>query len=306
MKRNFVVMAFTALILGLCCMSCEKENNTAENTSPTLKNLKISDIKVQDGMLCFESWEQYEQTIHALAEACENHVAKYIDSIIEVLGTDDEEAINEQIAKDGFSQFTPLHDFANALRFNSMYELLEKEETEWLNNPYDSISPFDKSALERYQSALHNTNGDVMVCGKVFNPEKESDDDCKASDKLPNEFPHFWYKDKERFIKGKISTTAVSFSASTTAYYIDRYGRKILWSTKGLTVSMHGEKTTNCEYGNPVYMIPKTKHRPNLYLTYVSVFESITSWPNYINPNAQMLISDHSIDSQNGVFHLGL
>lgn len=27
MKRNFVVMAFTALILGLCCMSCEKENN---------------------------------------------------------------------------------------------------------------------------------------------------------------------------------------------------------------------------------------------------------------------------------------
>lgn len=26
MKRNFVVMAFTALILGICCMSCEKEN----------------------------------------------------------------------------------------------------------------------------------------------------------------------------------------------------------------------------------------------------------------------------------------
>lgn len=27
MKRNFVAIAFTALILGLCCMSCEKENN---------------------------------------------------------------------------------------------------------------------------------------------------------------------------------------------------------------------------------------------------------------------------------------
>lgn len=32
MKTNFVVMAFTALILGLCCMSCEKSNQNCDST----------------------------------------------------------------------------------------------------------------------------------------------------------------------------------------------------------------------------------------------------------------------------------
>ena len=235
MKRNFVVMAFTALILGLCCMSCEKENNTAENTSPTLKNLKISDIKVQDGMLCFESWEQYEQTIHALAEACENHVAKYIDSIIEVLGTDDEEAINEQIAKDGFSQFTPLHDFAASLHFNSLYNLLEKAELQWMNdvNAKPEDNPFDNVAIDRYETSLYNEYGEIVIAGETFNARCFNRPlGCKQSGHVTGNSEVFVYNDKNRYIHGRLSTNTLSISASTTLYNKKNNGSSTLWFSK--------------------------------------------------------------------------
>lgn len=35
MKRNYVVIAFTALILGLCCMSCEKEELSSTKSIPS-------------------------------------------------------------------------------------------------------------------------------------------------------------------------------------------------------------------------------------------------------------------------------
>lgn len=235
MKKNFIAITLIALFFSMALTGCEKENNTTENINPALKNLKISDIKVQDGMLCFDSWEQYEQTIHALAEACENHVANYIDSIIVVLGTDDEEAINEQIAKDGFSQFEPLHNFANALHFRSLYNLLEQAEIQWMNDisskPEDD--PFNDIDIDRYETALYNEYGDINISGKVFSAKCFSrPSGCKQSDHITGNSEVFSYNGKNRYIHGRLATTTLSISASTTLYNKKNDGRKSLWFSK--------------------------------------------------------------------------
>ena len=105
------------------------------------------------------------------------------------------------------------------------------------------------------------------------------------------------YNDKTRFIEGKLSTTAVSFSAHTTAY-TKKNGKKSLWLTRGLAVSDWGNKLSICEtvYDYTAFLMPmqgKSKHRPNLPLCYVFVFETIHQIPNYIHPYDQLLGSSH-------------
>lgn len=296
-KTSMLLLALIALLMGLLFPGCEKERVTTQSSSiQTLKEKGILDIKMQDGMLCFDSWEQYENTIYYLAESCENHVARYYDSICSVTGTDDEEVFNMCAERDGFSQFKPLHDFSNALNFQSLYNVLEAEEIKWLEESTDSLSPFETTLLERYQSALHNVAGDVMIEGKVFNPDKAVEDDCKMHGSVSGKSSDYIYNDKTRFIEGKLSTTAVSFSAHTTAY-TKKNGKKSLWLTRGLGVSDWGNKLRACEtvyYSDLLMpMQGKSKHRPNLPLCYVFVFETIHQIPNYVHPYAQLLHSSH-------------
>lgn len=260
-------------------------------------------------MLCFDSWEQYENTICYLAESCENHVAHYYDSICSVTGTDDEEVFNKCAERDGFSQFKPLHDFSNALNFQSLYNVLEAEEIKWLEESTDSLSPFETTQLERYQSALHNVAGDVMIAGKVFNPDKVVEDDCKMSGSVSGMSSIYTFNNKTRFFKGKLSTTAVYFYANTTAY-TKKSRKNSLWLTRGLGVSDGGNKLRACEtvyYSD--FLMPmhgKSTHRPNLPLCYVFVFELIHQIPNYIHPYAQLLHSSHWHSLSGNSFQLAL
>ena len=102
--RKITILAFMAIFSSLSFSGCEKEGDATQSSFiQTLQNKDVHDITMQDGMLCFDSWEQYENTIYYLAELCENHVANYYDSICSVLGTDDEEAFNTY-AENGWFQ----------------------------------------------------------------------------------------------------------------------------------------------------------------------------------------------------------
>lgn len=308
--KKITILALVAIFTSSLFSGCEKDRvATQTSAKQTLKNNGVLDIKMQDGMLCFDSWEQYENAIYYLAELCENHVAHYYDSICLVAGTDDEEVFNMYVERDGFSQFKPLHDFSNALNFQSLYNVLEAEEIEWLEESTDSPSPFETTLLERYQSALHNLDGDVMIEGKVFNPDKAVEDDCKMSGSVSGMSPIFIYNNKERFLKGKLGTTAFYSYAKTTAY--TKNSRKnSLWFTRGLGVSSWGNKLHACEtvYYNDLLMPMqgKSKHRPNLPLCYVFVFEIIHQIPNYIHPYAQLLHSSHWHSLSGTFFQLAL
>ena len=89
--------------------------------------------------------------------------------------------------------------FFKPLNFQSLYNVLEAEEIEWLEESTDSPSPFETTLLERYQSALHNLDGDVMIEGKVFNPDKAVEDDCKMSGSVSGMSPIFIYNNKNVF-----------------------------------------------------------------------------------------------------------
>ena len=309
--RKITILAFMAIFSSLSFSGCEKEGDATQSSFiQTLQNKDVHDITMQDGMLCFDSWEQYENTIYYLAELCENHVANYYDSICSVLGTDDEEAFNTYAEMDGFSQFKPLHDFSNALNFESRYNVLEAEESKWLEESTDNPSPFETTLLERYQSALHNVDGDVMIGGKVYNPDNTIEDDCKMQGNVSGRSLDFTYNNKTRFIVGKVSTTAVSFSAHTTAY-TKKNGKKRLWLTRGLAVSDWGNKLSVCEtvYDYTAFLMPmqgKSKYKPNLPLCYVYVFETINQIPNSIHPYDQLLGSSHQHSLSETLIQLAL
>lgn len=309
-ETTMLVLALVAIFTGLLFSGCEKEGVATQSSSiQTLKEKGVLDIKMQDGMLCFDSWEQYENTIYYLAESCENHVAHYYDSICSVTGTADEEVFNMCAERDGFSQFKPLHDFSNALNFQSLYNVLEAEEIKWLEESTDSLSPFETTLLERYQSALHNVAGDVMIAGKVFNPDKAVEDDCKMSGSVSGMSSIYTFNNKTRFLKGKLSTTAIYFCANTTAY-TKKSRKNSLWLTRGLGVSDGGNKLHACEtvYYNDLLMPMqgKSTHRPNLPLCYVFVFKIIHQIPNYIHPYAQLLHSYHWHSLSGTSFQLAL
>lgn len=252
MKRNFVAITLIALFFSIALTGCEKETNTTENINPSLKNLNISDIKVQDGMLCFDSWEQYESVAQSLAEACENYVTEYIDSITIVLGTDDENAINEQIEKDGFSQFKPLKDFSKSLNFNSLYDLLEIAELQWMSDSSSDLNnnPFNNIDVGRYHTALYNEYGDILINGEIYNAKSKSHAKCRQIGHTSGETPTFVFENKKRLIHGYLSTTTLSLYGSTTLYNVKDNGRKTLWFST-VSIFIEGSKSGGCEDLNP-------------------------------------------------------
>lgn len=302
MKKN-IILTIVVIFVGAIIMSCEKEK-TNNLQYQTLKDLNIDNITISNGMLSFSSWEQYFATVEALGNACENWTRNYVDSLIKVLGTDDDDILNDAIQKEGFNQFQPLCDFAKAMDFNSMYEVLENSEKEWMNTPNSAVedNPFIKTELERYQSALHNVDGDVMIDGQIFNPDKciSDDGDCLRRNKY-DDSKSFTYKNKGRLLVGKISTRSAYLSASTTLYTVKNNGTKILW-TSGIYVASGGNKWITCAAGDvPENILPlpdKSKRRDALcYTSVTTLTHSLTC---VIIPYPASLLSSHAATKVSG------
>lgn len=308
--KKIIVATLILLFAGIAFVQCERADDQISNTSSSPKLTGVSNIKVQNGMLCFESWGHYESTIHALAAACENHVAQYIDSINSMYNCDNDSIINCKIEEDGFNQFTPLHDFADELHFNSLYNKLENEENVWMEDTSATEYPFANTSLERYQTALHNENGDVVIDGKIYNPDKSIDDDCPKKGKKNNKSNLFLLSNgRYGYLQGEIKTNAVSFSASTSLYQI-KNGKVRKCFAKGLCVANGGKKLTTCDYYyqiiHEINMKGNMKTRPSIPLCYVSVYETITTHPNYIYQYSPLLWSDHAFSAASTVIHLAL
>ena len=308
--KKIIVSIGMLLFAGIAFLQCERSDDQISSNSSSLKLLGVSNIKVQNGMLCFDSWDHYESTIHTLAAACENHVAQYIDSISTILNCDNDSIINCKIEEDGFSQFTPLHDFADELHFNSLYNKLENEENVWMEDTSATEYPFGNTSLERYQTALHNENGDVVIDGKIYNPDKKKEDGCiKKGQKSKNSNLFLLSNGRYGYLHGEIKTNAVSFSASTSLYQI-KNGKVRKCFGRGLGVADGGKKLTTCDYYyqtiHEINMKGNVKTRPSIPLCYESVYETITSHPNYLYTYSPLLWSDHAFSTTNTVIHLTL
>lgn len=308
--KKIIYLALIAVVLGCFSTSCEKENMKGWSNQ-TSESVNLKKITMSNGMLDFPSWESYIATIEDIGEACENRTQIYVDSLIEVLGTDDDETLNDAIQKNGFNPFQPLHDFAKSMGFTSMYSVLEDLEKKWMEDPNSTVedNPFMNTELERYQSALHNIDGNVMIAGEVFKPDQSinSGDDCRKRDS-DKKNKLFTYKNKNRLVVGKISAVSAYLSASTTLYTITKNGNKILW-TSGIYVAAGGQKWYNCDAGdvphNILHLDEKSKNR--MALCHTSVIISTHSFSSVIIPYPASLLSSHAATKVAGAYvNLGL
>ena len=129
----YIIAAVLVVAMGTgIFFGCEKENNidSKNNNIKTQKsidfNIDFSEINLQNGMLCFNSWEHYESVMEALETACDNYTNDFFQSLKAELGENVEsDELNDSADARGFNQFYPLHVFCDSLNFNSLYEYLE-------------------------------------------------------------------------------------------------------------------------------------------------------------------------------------
>lgn len=123
----------TALFLSGCKKEEARKNLTQTDAAATKfyktdNEIDYSRIKVKDGMLAFESWEHFTEVKQQLVELCNAHTVAYLKPFVsgEKILVDDE--LTEQIEKDGFNAFKPVHDFCDKMGFESFYQVAERKE----------------------------------------------------------------------------------------------------------------------------------------------------------------------------------
>ncbi|MDR1345601.1 MAG: hypothetical protein LBK03_02725 [Bacteroidales bacterium] len=299
MSKNTILMIIaTAIIIFTGCekMDDKGTNNTLGNSNlPVLKNtsfksIDFSKIKYEKGMLAFESFEDYAQTIDALLEVCEEYAADYLAELEKELGTSidkaDEDEVAALIIRDNFFPYNPVLSFINQIGFTeSAYPVLRAQEIEWLENSFESaLNPFDKVGVGYVQSALHNQSGQVMV-GKGLGdwdvnfpyvipnpsiildptPTLATTSSCRTSAEQYKDSPDFVYNKKTRKLKGLLRTHNNRTYCKTGCYYKSTVGW-ILWTNK-VSLEFSGIKSFDCPYKNRTNAIEATTNDSGTGLT---------------------------------------
>jgi hypothetical protein len=321
MKNNILRIAIIAIGIAitssLVFIACEKDKGTSNknlaqitqaNAEIDLSGIDFSKIKQQNGMLQFDSWQQYVDVIEELQSACVEYTQQYIENlIIKNEGKEDENWINDQIEEAGFDQFAPVYAFCNQLIFSSLYLKLATDEKEWQDNPNSTIeeNPFNAMEIGRYQSALHNEEGLVMIADTVYSFNDDEGIEANSA-KLTNTCrtavisgeKFFTYDGKSRSLHGHLYTNTVAIRAFTDTHY--KKGNKWrAWFTK-VYVETSGRKYHICEdwIGTNYFSFPP-KHVRLLWGCYVEAWRVPSTLPLYRNPSYYTIKSIHLAEKAN-------
>lgn len=295
---SIILLGCITLVVG-----CEKNNEIPQ------KNLsdKASESKIQvvNGMLSFDSFEEYEATINALATECENYSREYYENVAAQLGTDDDNLINDQMQQEKFSQFEPIHQFEKKYGITSYHSVLEELERQWMESPTATAEnhPFANSYLARYQSALHNTDGNVLIAGEIFNPEadvRENRDDCEQSAVRRYETT-FTYNGQQRKLVGILRIVTTSVSAESYLYTI-KNGKATAWSNNIYVGDSGYKRMQDCYDGAE---LPINAKHSSIWGCAASVVSMTNNHPNYISKNpVNALQSTHKAINAGVIFNI--
>lgn len=308
-KIRYIIAAIFVVAIGtVVFFACEKEENEKINNN-TIKqktlNIDFSAISVENGMLCFNSWEHYQTVLEALADACTEYANSYFTDLENELGnvtTVSIEILNDTAEARGFSQFAPLHAFCDSFAFNSLYEVLEAEELQWMDieNADIETNPFYNTYFDRYQSALHNMDGDVKIAGEIFNPSDAiRKDPCILKGYVPYT-GYFIYNGNQKQLACKLSGADFQCHATTTFYKTKSNGKRKLFFDE-LYTGISGYVGYDC-YGYSLYQITP-KGRTNKYVCYQAVYSWHGLLPAYL---VNKLYSEHSAVDANVTYGLQL
>lgn len=255
MKR--IIILFTvALAFSSCKKDVVQNNAVADNTSATIDYGAIKKTSGKNGsMLIFESWEQFNDTKTILSELTNVYAANYLKPLIEKGLVDDD--LSAQVSKDGFNQFQPVLDFCNKLDFQSFYQLAEKKEKVWMAQDVEQLDPVGDpfANMERFESALFNTDGQVMIGKEIFTaPSGQiSGKNTSCVEWGDNtRYEYYWYStwigNRYREIKGNVGPRPFQAISSTTMRYKKKVGGWDYWFTSPCA-RVYGKERKNLTSG---------------------------------------------------------
>lgn len=179
MKRNFVAITLIALFFSIALTGCEKENVNPKSKSvselaPELQDLykqmpqrdygKISVIG--DGILKFESIQQYEKVCSLLSQDCE----LWDDLFLEKYSNVPEDSLEEIELNLHYNEYQPLVEFEkNHKIFGLMLRDEQEQEFElWLDNGLKGPMPTDSIFIDKVEQTLYNQYHEICIGDTIF------------------------------------------------------------------------------------------------------------------------------------------
>lgn len=253
MKNRYYLLA---LLIFMASCSKDEVVNTATKTEPApvvSKKLDDTEVKKIEGVLHFNSWEDFYQAQLSLYNQSVEYCTNYFEPLAQKGFT--EEELNLHAQKENFNQFVPIHTFNEKMAFKSLYLELEAKEKEWMKTTGDldmDLDPFKD--VERFESALVNEEGLVYIADKLINIYNVIlDEEMAGKTNRVCEYwadnpykPEFHYKGKRRKIKMNVGPRPFNAFSSTTTYTKGWLG-VWWWWFNGIetTVSGHVERVRN-------------------------------------------------------------
>ena len=307
--KLFTALLAVALVAGMTIFNACKKEGVVKNATPTEWQEKIEymDIPCVDfsrinknvnlakgeTLLQFESWEHYASVIDAMLEFSYNYIDTRVKEILQENPNIDEDDLSEIIHNEWVYQFMPLYSFCQQLQFdNSAFKELRTAEIQWTKQSQTSEkNPFDEMGLGYIQSALHNSNGDVLIGNEIFNPKQMAPATCPTY-KHREEWVQWNYNGKKRLMICKItSTDTYTYGKTSTWYYIGNSNNRVVWCCN-IKIALSGKRWKSCS-ASPSSYINITGSR--------SVFASVVekycwySKPNYLDfNNAWIVFTTHT------------
>ncbi len=172
-------ISLAILIVGLSACIKEKSLNpisTSEFQYDVKSVIDYSSIQVKpkgfngksgsSKILVFKDMETFLFTLNEL----ERQTLELDNAFVETYKDLDEEAINEKEEEIGFNEDRPLYDFANKLGFKSLFEKIDTEEEEWLNQEepdWDNDPDNHFVDIEEVRTLL-NVDGEVQIGDFIY------------------------------------------------------------------------------------------------------------------------------------------
>lgn len=261
MKNRYYLLA---LLIFMASCSKEEVVNTATKTesAPVVsKKLDDTEVKKIEGVLHFNSWEDFYQAQLSLYNQSVEYCTNYFEPLAQKGLTEKE--LNLHAQKENFNQFVPIHTFNEKMAFKSLYLELEAKEKEWMKTTGDldmDLDPFKD--VERFESALVNEEGLVYIADKLINIYNVILDEEMAGKTNGN--CHVWgshvgwrywkYEGKRKRMKVNVGPRAFNAFSSSTSYTKGWFGWWWHWFG-GIYTNVHGQvnyiRNGNCQRYNP-------------------------------------------------------
>jgi hypothetical protein len=309
MTKQFLIIAIIAAAFSFA--SCNKEEKADQKvgqkdttTQKYQEKIEYMDIPCVDfsrikketnpskgaaPILQFESWEHYATVVDAMLEFSYDYIAKRVEHVRDSIPGIDDDDLSLILHNQGIYQFMPLYSFVKQLQFeNSAFPALRTEEIKWMNSSESSRkNPFDEMSMGYIQSALHNSEGNVLIGNEIFNPSIGlGAKGCRTNERWDNSstgnggtWPTYNYNSKKREFRAFLHSQQSYTYSKTSMYYFNAQNNRIVWLCN-LSMGLSGYRYNGCE--GDAHAIITINKSGKVFASVQEKYDWYSTYPNYL------------------------